>query len=207
MSRLEAIADPVRLKLVRHLSAGPGASLEELAEAAAVHPNTVRAHIVALEAAGIVERESATPTGRGRPRVGYRLARDWSPPTADYRGLAELLAAVLLRSGHEPADLRAVGLEWGRYLHGRPGAHDMQSDLPPALERLGFDARVEGCVLELASCPCSAVLPDNPELVCGLAAAVADGVLAGSGSELRVGERSHDPAARRCSLALEPALS
>jgi predicted ArsR family transcriptional regulator len=205
MTRLEAMADPVRLRMVRRLEAAPGASLPELATAAGVHLNTARPHAVALEAAGIIERESPEPVGRGRPRVGYRLTRDWSPPTTDFRGLAEVLALALLRGGHEPGELRAVGLEWGRYLHGRPGGAEVERDLPLALERMGFQARVRGSALELSACPCRLVLPDRPQLICSLAAAVVDGVLAGSGSELRVRERRHDPEKRRCSLGLQGA--
>jgi predicted ArsR family transcriptional regulator len=202
MTRLEAIADPVRLGVVRHLAAHPGASLQELAEAADVHLNTVRAHVVALEEAGAVERETDEPAGRGRPRVTYRLASDWSPPTADFRGLAELLAVAVLRAEPSSAELRSVGREWGRYLQGRPGAADVAGDLPRALERLGFEAAVEGSQVELASCPCSLVLPDRPQLVCELAAAVTEGVLAASGSGMTVGGRRHDPARRSCSLTL-----
>jgi DNA-binding transcriptional ArsR family regulator len=202
MSRLEALADPIRLRVVRELAARPGMSLRELAEAAGVHANTARSHVAALEEAGAIEREPSTPSGRGRPRQGYRLAPDWSPPTADFRGLAELLAAAVLRGAPSPAELRAVGVEWGRYLQGRPGGHDVASDLPFALERLGFESRVDGSVLRLTSCPCTLVLPDRPQLVCELAAAVAEGVLAGSGSGLEIGERSHDPERRSCSLAL-----
>jgi predicted ArsR family transcriptional regulator len=204
MTRLEAIADPVRLKVVRHLARAPGASLPELAESAGVHLNTARPHVAALEAAGVLVREHATPAGRGRPRVGYRLAADWSPPTADFLGLAELLGAAVLRSGHGQDELRALGLEWGRYLRGRPGTHDLEVDLPRALERLGFDAQVEGTSLQLSACPCRRVVPDHPELVCELAAAVVEGVLAGSGSDRRVGARRHDTEARRCSIKLDP---
>jgi predicted ArsR family transcriptional regulator len=202
-SRLDALADPVRLRVVRHLAETPSASLQELAGAAGVHLNTARPHVNALEAAGAVLRETAQPAGRGRPRVAYRLAPGWTPPTTDFRGLAELLAAALLRLGREAGELRKVGLAWGRYLHGRPGADHVERDLPLALERLGFQARVDDGKLRLAACPCSLVLPDRPELVCELAVAVADGVLAGSGSDLRVGRREHAPARRACSLQLE----
>ena len=92
MSALDAIADPVRLRVVRHLARTESATLPELSEAAGVHLNTVRPHIDALIAASVLVREPQAPSGRGRPRIGYRLAGDWSPPTADYRGLAELLA-------------------------------------------------------------------------------------------------------------------
>ena len=203
MTHLEAIADPVRLRIVRHLSKSSGASLPELAKAARVHLNTVRPHAGALEAAGVLTRVPAAPAGRGRPPVLYRLTGEWSPPTTDFLGLAELLAAAVLRSGQSPDELRALGMEWGRYLRGRPGREDVETDLPRALEQLSFHARLDGRTLQLSACPCSRVLPDRPELVCELAAAVADGVLAGSGSELRVAVRHHDPQKRRCTLVLQ----
>ena len=85
---------------------------------------------------------------------------------------------------------------------GRPGVHDLGEELPLALDRLGFHARLDGDVLELSSCPCSLVLPDRPELLCELAASAVDGLLAGSGSGLRVGRRTHHPDVRRCALGL-----
>jgi predicted ArsR family transcriptional regulator len=205
MTRLNAIADPIRLSVVRRLAEGGDASLRELADAAGVHPNTVRPHVAALERAGAVLRASVPAEGRGRPPLAYRLAEGWAPPTTDYRGLAELLAATVLRGGRGPEEVREVGRSWGRHLHGRPGGHEVERDLPLALERLGFHARVEDDVLRLSQCPCSVVLPDRPELICELAIAVADGVLAGSGSALRVGRREHDTEGRACAAKLAPA--
>jgi predicted ArsR family transcriptional regulator len=203
MNRLEAVADPIRLRVLRCLSDTPAATLPELARAAGVHLNTVRPHVLALERAGVLTRERQAPEGRGRPPVQYRLAGDWRPPTTDYLGLAELLAATLARSAPSTLDLRAVGLEWGRWLLGRPGSHDFSEEVPRALEHLGFHARVHDQVLELSACPCTLVLPNRPELLCELAAAVVDGVLAGSGSGLKVGRRAHHPDQRRCALELE----
>jgi predicted ArsR family transcriptional regulator len=203
MTRLEALANPVRLRMVRRLETGPPASLSELAAAADVHPNTARPHVTALESAGVVERRPPEGGRRGRPRVDYQLADGWSPVTANFRGLAELLAAALLRAGAGPDQVRSAGLEWGRYLQGRPGGHDVDEDLRLALEQIGFRAKVCKSKLMLDACPCPLVLPDRPELVCELAASVADGVLAGSASDLRVEDRHHDPDARRCSIALE----
>src|SRR2546421_79330 len=84
-------ADPIRLRIVRHLAENRAATLPELAEAAGVHLNTARPHVQALEAAGVLTRESQAPHGRGRPAVDYRLMEGWSPPTTDFLGLAELL--------------------------------------------------------------------------------------------------------------------
>jgi predicted ArsR family transcriptional regulator len=203
MTRLDAVADPIRLRIVRRLAETPTATLPELAEAAGVHLNTVRPHVHALEDADVVTREAQAPRGRGRPPVAYRLMDGWTPPTTDFLGLAELLAATLLRASPSAEDVRAVGFEWGRWLLGRPGAHDVREELPLALEQLGFHGRVSGDQLELSACPCSLVLPGRPELLCELAAAVVDGVLAGSGSGLKVGRRMHHPELRRCSVGLE----
>ena len=199
---LEAVADPVRLRIIRRLSDGRTASLADLADAAGVHVNTVRPRVAELEDAAVIERVTGAPSGRGRPSIGYRLAAGWSVPTSDFRGLAQLLAALALRAQARGRDLRAVGAEWGRSLQGRPGGHDIQADLPQALERLGFDARVEGSTLRLESCPCRLVLPDHPELVCELAAAVTQGALDGGGSGLTVAEREHDVERRSCTITL-----
>ena len=51
------------------------ASLPELAEAAGVHPNTLRAHVLELESAGLlVSERRALPSSRGRPGIDYRLS-------------------------------------------------------------------------------------------------------------------------------------
>lgn len=205
MLPLELVADPVRLRLLRHLSERDSCSLAEAAEAAGVHVNTARPHVTALVEAGALVRETAATAGPGRPAVRYRLPEGWTAPTVDFRGLAELLAAALVRSRQAPEELRDLGLGWGRYLLGRPGMHEVGRELPLALERLGFQAEVTDGELRLSGCPCPLVSPDQPELVCELAAAVADGVLAGAGSQARLTARRHDPRRRSCKAALRSA--
>src|SRR5437660_433223 len=82
MARLDAISDPVRLRLVRHLEHHGDASLQELAEGAGVHLNTARAHVAELESAGVLVRGAAAPAaGPGRaallrvPRNDDRVRR------------------------------------------------------------------------------------------------------------------------------------
>lgn len=199
---LDAIADPVRLRIVRRLADGSAAGVPELAAAAQVHANTVRPHLAALEEAGILSRDRAAPAGRGQPPVRWRLAPGFTLPTADFRGLAELLATAVLRGARKPDELRALGLEWGRFLLGRPGAHAIADELPLALEGLGFGARLAKGKLILTACPCPVVLPDRPDMICRLTLAVVDGFLAGAGSPLRVVESEHDPARRSCTACL-----
>jgi predicted ArsR family transcriptional regulator len=201
MILLAAIADPVRLAMVRQLSETADASLAELAAGAGVHTNTARAHLVALEDAGVVTR-SLQPTGsRGRPGVRYRLAEGVTFSPGGFLGLAELLAAALLRCDLGAEELRTVGRRWGRYLLGRPGRHDLRRDLPAALDRIGFQAQVNGDVALLA-CPCPIVSPDQPEVVCELVAGVVEGVAGAAEPGTRLGPRHHDPTRRACRITL-----
>jgi predicted ArsR family transcriptional regulator len=201
MSWLEALSDPIRLRIVRCLARGGPASLPDLAEAAEVHRNTVRPHVARLESAGLLVRVRPTPTGPGRPVVRYRLNDAWAFPTADFQGLAELLSAALAQAGGTTPERRRAGEQWGREL-ARRCTGDQVEVLPLALERLGFHPELDQGHLLLIGCPCPLVSAKDPALVCDLAAGVVDGVLGGTGSPLRVMGRAHDPPRRVCSLAL-----
>jgi predicted ArsR family transcriptional regulator len=207
MFPLDAIANPVRLRIVRHLATSGGASLTELASTAGVHANTARPHLRALEEAGVIERFSDSRGGRGRPRTGYRLVGEWTLDGQRPAGLSGLLAAALLRANLSAGELQDLGADWGRYLVGRPGARDPGRELPLALETLGFDATVKNETLELSGCPCPVVSPSNPQQICELADGVIDGVLRASGGGLKAGRAAHDPSRRHCTVSLVPSGS
>jgi predicted ArsR family transcriptional regulator len=200
---LELIADPLRLSVVRCLEERGRASLPELAEAARVHPNTLRPHVLELEAAGLLASERRVPpSSRGRPGIDYRLAPLWDRTRANFLGVAELLAAALGRAGPGADQLRAVGNEWGRYLLGRPGSYDIDSELPRVLGELGYEATVGGDRLQLARCPCPTVAPSKPELMCLLVEGVVEGALAGAGAGRTATGFDHDPERRCCGATL-----
>lgn len=202
-TRLEVLADPARLALLRQLQArSESCSLEDLAAAADIHANTARGHLAALVAAKIAVREHAAGGGRGRPAVRYRLAEGWALPTTDLRDLAAILATIALREAHTDETRREVARDWGRHLAGPPGRRQDAGVLRRALERLGADASVAGRALRLSACPCPLVAPDQPRLICDLLIAAADGVLERCDAPLRVGEREHDPARRSCRVEL-----
>ena len=203
---LEAVGHPVRLRILRRLAESP-ASVPELADAAAVHENTVRAHVGALEEGGLVSAEARPVEGPGRPTVQYRLTSEGDRLGDDFMGLAELLAAVLGRMGPDASQLREVGQEWGRYLVGRPGRYDIAERLPEVLGRLGFDAEVDGDRVKLRGCPCPLIASDRPELICELATGVLEGALGASGAQQTVGPRDHHPERRRCHVVLVDVLA
>jgi predicted ArsR family transcriptional regulator len=202
MGVLDAVADPVRLRIVRHLADGRSATLAELADVAGVHLNTIRVHVAALESADVLHSAQKPASGPGRPAVEYRLADGWGLSSTDFLELAGLLAAALVRAGPDAADLRATGADWGRYLVGRPGRRDAALEMPRALERVGFHADVSGDVVRISGCPCAVVSPDHPEVICALATGLVEGVLAASGSDRRVAEHDNHPERRRCTLRL-----
>ena len=171
-----------------------------------MHVNTVRSHMGELELAGVVERESASPDGPGRPQVRYRLCSGWRLPSDDMRGLSELLAALVTRLEPARAEIEQFGSEWGRFLSGRPGG-DALAGLPRALERLGFDADVDvdDRTIHLRSCPCMLVSPEHPELICALATAAIEGILELSHRRLEISGAEHDPLLRSCKIHLTQA--
>jgi DNA-binding transcriptional ArsR family regulator len=84
---LEAVANPIRLRIVRHLSGVESASLDELSSEVAAQRNTVRAHLRALMSAGVVARLPGQSEGRlGRPPARYRLERREQPRGVVSRG-------------------------------------------------------------------------------------------------------------------------
>jgi predicted ArsR family transcriptional regulator len=106
-----------------------------------VHLNTIRAHLAALEQADVLVSAQKAASGPGRPAVEYRLVDGWGLSSTDFLELAGLLAAALVRTSADGATLRATGADWGRYLVGRPGRHDVATEMPRALERLGSTRR------------------------------------------------------------------
>jgi predicted ArsR family transcriptional regulator len=204
MPLADALASRSRLALVRALAKAPEASASELASATYLHLNTVRARLADLESAGAVAR-SAKPAGRrGRPAARYRLRERAMPRGDELLGLAALLGGALTSVAPKAKQVRHAGFEWGcRWARQSPG-RDPEGVLQGAFERLGFAARAEGRRLRLHGCPCPLVAEDDPALVCRLADAVADGIL--EGTALRVERREHDPATRRCTATLGPAV-
>jgi predicted ArsR family transcriptional regulator len=202
MSLLELIADPVRLQIVRRLAGSGHASLQELADAASVHLNTARTHVTALEEAGAVIARPRERPGRGKQGLEYELAEGWTLGAGDFRAIAEVLATAVMRGGLSPEARADVGRAWGRFILGRPGIHEPKEEVVRALEWLGYVAEMSDGQVELSGCPCILVSPDEPRVVCDVAAGLIDGVLEGCGSDLCVQRQRHQPTERRCQIGL-----
>jgi predicted ArsR family transcriptional regulator len=202
MALIEAIADPVRLGIVRFLGERGPATPAEIADGIGVHLNTVRAHLPALESAGVLVSAERAVAGRGRRPVEYSVADTSVIAATDFFALAELLAAAVVRSDVGADELRQLGVEWGAYLVGRPGRRDPAAEAQAALERLGFTARAGEDSVETTGCPCPLLAPDRPDVVCTLACGVVEGVLRATGSSRHVARHANDPQRRACTIRL-----
>ncbi|MFF9605474.1 helix-turn-helix transcriptional regulator [Streptomyces sp. NPDC014684] len=121
---MAARRNPRRREVLDVLRAAPAPlGVAEVAERMGVHPNTVRFHLDALMAEGLVESGAEAPSGPGRPRTAYRAR-----PGMDRGGARgyPLLARMLLSrwASADPAEARAeaeeTGRAWGRLLVEEP---------------------------------------------------------------------------------------
>lgn len=175
-------------ELILHLlqEANEALSIPQLAQAAGMHENTVRAQLEALLRDGYVRRTPAAVTGRGRPPW------IWSPaptPESPYATLARVLARQIAASCADPvsAGLEA-GTSWGREL-AREQHADSTQDLEnpqasaaqrvlPVLRRMGFDpSQAADGQIRLQACPLLGAAREHPEVVCNVHLGIVRGVL------------------------------
>jgi predicted ArsR family transcriptional regulator len=199
---LEAIADPVRLRILRRIDEHGPSSLTEVADAAGIHVNTARPHLAALEERGVLVARQRAARGPGRREIEYCLTEPLAFSESDFIGIAELLAAALARAHLDRDELSEIGADWGRYLSGRPTEREPGDHLPGILSRFGYRVHATANTIKVDRCLCPLVSPDSPQVVCCLMDGVVEGALAASGGRLRLDRADHDPAARSCTFRL-----
>lgn len=199
-----------RLHLLERLGERGTATARELAGDLGRHENTVREHLAALEAQGLVITGVPVSRGRGRPARRYRRAE-----ASDARErLTTALASYLTVAGDGAAAGRAAGRPWGEALvrehvatHPRGPALDVVIDV---LEDQGFAPCVEGdgtarCV-DLRRCPLLDLAREHTDVVCGAHHGMLEGAIAAAGAGWRVAEFVPFASAEACRARLEPAL-
>lgn len=179
---------PSRARLLETLQAQTEpVGLAALVARTGLHGNTVREHLDALTAEGLVDRERALPSGRGRPGWLYRATgRSQDDPRPEYAGLAAALATVITRTSPDPAaDARRAGLDWGRRLAeetgtpSAPGADPARRQVGHVLEEMGFapETDTDATTLRLTRCPLLEAAHQHPEVVCAVHLGIVDGAL------------------------------
>jgi predicted ArsR family transcriptional regulator len=158
--------------------------VRDLAERVGLHPNSVREQLDLLVAAGLVERQTGAPAGRGRPSLRYRALATSDEDAVPYRELARVLADELARMPNATEAATAAGDRWGRVLMAdHPPAHEPTE----ALERLvallddaGFapePASASEEPIRLRRCPFGALARDRSDVVCRVHLGLMQGAL------------------------------
>ncbi|MFC5996507.1 helix-turn-helix transcriptional regulator [Pseudonocardia hispaniensis] len=192
-------------------------SLAALAAVTGLHANTLREHLGALTEAGLVRRERAAASGRGRPAWLYSAVSGKELPTgvSEYAGLASALAEAIERTSDSPRDgvvaAVAAGRTWGRQLAtdtpldpARPGHAGARRQVVRLLDQLGFAPRPDArdAIVKLTRCPLLEAAHRHPEIVCGVHLGIIRGALDVYGGDTDRVEllAFHEPGACRLDL-------
>lgn len=194
LRRHRALADPSRARILAELADDGALDARELADRVGLHVNTVRVHLNALAEAGLVDSEAVPSPGRGRPRLVYRATGAAAEEGGRrYRLLAEILTALVARSGSEAtAQLEEIGEAWGHYLVDSSPPFAEVSDAE-AVERLvglltetGFQPELEagrrGRRILMRPCPFLELARRHQEVVCSIHLGLIRGALAEFGA-------------------------
>lgn len=192
LRRHRALAEPSRARILAEITDHGPVDAAGLAKRVSLHVNTVRAHLAALEEAGLVASERGAVAGRGRPRLVYRSTDVEETEARRYRLLAEILTALVARSGAAGTpELEEIGEAWGHHLVESPPPF-AALDPDEAVERLltllegsGFEpalvAGPDGDEIHMRPCPFLELARRHPTVVCPIHLGLVRGAL----SELR----------------------
>jgi predicted ArsR family transcriptional regulator len=182
VSKVGALADPIRRALYHFVARQPGAvSREQAAQGIEVPRHTAKFHLDRLVDEGLLTTEFRRLTGRsgpgaGRPAKLYRRTRkeiSVSLPHRRYDLASQVLADAVERAldgtpmadaVHDAADnAAAVVLEaWP------PDDATDLTRVAGVLTRLGYEASHDGDAITLGNCPFDRLSADHRELVCGM---------------------------------------
>lgn len=184
-------------------AAGHAVSIEEIASATLLHPNTVRGHVEVLLALGDLERTSAGAVGRGRPRWLYTVAE---PRLSRYRVLAEALVEQL-SDLDDPEVLQRAAERWATGLP-EPNPVDTVDEAVAmtvdSLHQLGFQASTNavGDVITISGCPYADLTSGNTA-ICEIHAALLVQLLDQSGQDVDMTRLDVQPRPGICVAYLE----
>jgi predicted ArsR family transcriptional regulator len=182
VSKVGALADPIRRALYHFVAYQPGAvSRDQAATGIDIPRHTAKFHLDKLVDEGLLVTEFRRLTGRtgpgaGRPAKLYRRARkevNVTLPRRRYDLAGHVLADAAARAlGGIPMDeaLRAAAANAADVVLGSwpPEQADGVSQLREILTRLGYEPRSDGESLALINCPFRQLSDDHEQLVCPL---------------------------------------
>lgn len=199
LALLKALGDNTRYAIYLELARAPRPlTTAEVAESLELHANTVRPHLERMRDVGLLQVESESRGGVGRPHHRYSLAPDapslgLEPPAMPL--LAAMLAGVAAVSGATPEEATEIGRARGRAAaqqagFGADGAEAVDAAaclaaLADDLASLGFDPAVaadeSGTTIAFTHCPFAALAEAHPHLVCNLHRGMVEGFVEEAG--------------------------
>lgn len=214
-SDLEALADPVRRRLYRHVLSRPQpVSRDEAASALGIGRPLAAHHLDRLVAAGLLATEYRRRSGRTGPGAG-RPAKFYLPsgrevrasfPDRRYEVAADLFAAALERPG-DPRDALAAaaagrGLELGEEVRRRAaGGAGPREALINVLEEAGYAPFERDGELRMLNCPFHDLAQRHREVTCSMNHAMLRGLMVGAG--LAPDAARLDPQPGMCCVAID----
>ncbi|WP_157851062.1 helix-turn-helix transcriptional regulator [Gordonia phthalatica] len=177
MMNTESTLDGTRRRVLDEIrTASIPPTVDELAAALDLHPNSVRLHTSALRDAGLVTQSSRGGGGRGRPLAAYSpTIRGARAGHRNYEVLAEVLVDHLATSSDDPSTAaRNAGHAWGARL--ASDRNDTTALTPTILHELGFEPDHRGSTIELRNCPFRELVDSHQRVVCALHAGMLDGL-------------------------------
>jgi predicted ArsR family transcriptional regulator len=180
VAAVAALDEPTRRRLYEFVvRRTEPVSRDDVATALGLPRATVAFHLDKLVAEDLLavsfeRRTDRAGPGAGRPAKLYRRSERQVTvclPGRDYELAGHLMAAALESGSSLVARARAMGKQLAE-----PGC-----DLPAVLERHGFEPHADDGDLVLRNCPFQALARAYPGVVCGMALALVQGMLAGRG--------------------------
>ena len=163
-----------REKIMRELLAFPGSTINDLAEAVGINGISIRHHLTALEAEGLIT-SSEERHGVGRPRFIYQLSESGveSFPTSFFKFTKRLLTSLKNKFSSDEintilSDIGSrIAASYEDELDGKPFGERITM-LPLILSKEGFMVKMEEhdgeYLLKSFSCPYHKIGLDHPEI-------------------------------------------
>ncbi|HET6627523.1 MAG TPA: helix-turn-helix domain-containing protein [Nocardioidaceae bacterium] len=181
---------PTRARVLALLQdAGEPLTADDVATRMALHANTARFHLEALESGGLAVRTTEARRTPGRPRALFTAA----PGVAEvghrsYRLLAQILTGYLANRLPDPQQSAVeAGSAWGRFLAAPPApfhevdAQEAVEALVVRLGSVGFESHAAGegdqLRLEVNHCPFLELAEDNRDVICSVHLGLMRGLL------------------------------
>jgi predicted ArsR family transcriptional regulator len=222
VTRVAALADPVRRSLYRFVASTEGpVSRDQAATGVGIQRSLAAHHLDRLADEGLLEVEFRRLSGRqgpgaGRPAKLYRRGRRQvavTMPPRRYDLAGRLLAESIIESEHTGAAVadavREVARRHGRALAeevrdraGRGGGREaLRRALVAVLADHGFEPRLTDDEVDLANCPFHELAIEFTDLICGLNLSLHEGII--EGLDRRLGLHAEiEPRPERCCVAL-----